>query len=532
MKFIILLITLAFNLNAADMKLEVVPKKPVKNEVFKLVFTIPVEDSAIEPNINFRPIGLEVVGKSNPSFTSSTTFINGTLKSTKSYKIEYDVIAQRPGYVMISNIKVDVAGKSKIIRDKRIMVANSAPKPRDIIAVAVVSNEQPYVNESVLVRYYIYNKIPISTMDIKKFPKLDQFLKRYHNEQARPERVNYNNQIYTRRVVYTAQIFPSKSGKYKIDPITLLVTYPDRRTNPFGGFGIGFGRNKQLSITSDEVVINVRPLPTANVPASFTGLVGQHKFRGSVNKAKLLSNEPLEIKLIVEGEGSLEVFESPQIITDPAMEEFETTSDLTIAPNFTGTKTFEYTYLGRASTELNLSDIKFSYFDPKIAQYIEKSVDLGMISVKGGLKNEYSNKSFGEGAKETSLKVDDTIEEFNWNPIYKVKNSFIYYAKPILMVLGALVGVYLLILLILYLKGIWSTRKIDPLLKKVSRNGAQHTEIIKLLSKLEEQDTTDENLKNYLNQLKEQTEIEYKNGEVKRVKLKRNIIKQIAKAIS
>jgi hypothetical protein len=528
--FLFILFPFLTNADVGDVKISIEPKKPVKNEVFKVKFEIEVPDSETIPTIDFRPIGAEVISKSRPSYSSSTTYINGNLKTEKKLIVDYDLIAPRSGYITLGNIRVFIDGQRKIVRDERIYILEKAPKIRDIIAVAEVDNKEPYVNQSVVVRYYVYHKIPISTLDIKKFPKLDKYLKRFHNEQPRPERVKYQGQIFTRRVVYTTQIFPSKAGKYTIDPISLLVSYPSRTTNPFGGFGIGFGRNKQITIRSEKEEINVLPLPTNNVPKSFTGLVGVHKFNGTINKNKLLANEPLEIKLAVEGPGALEIFEAPRIVTDATVEEFETTSDLAINKDFTAKKTFDYTYLGRDTTTIDLSNIKFSYFDPQSKKYVETNINLGEVSITGDVTGG-SKKVVPKLSENTNEQVVQVEKEINWQPIYSFKNTLVYYAKPILMTLSFIFALISIIYGTLYIKEKKLSMEDPEFLKKIRKQGASNADIVKLITILESNKLISESDYDYLMRIKKETEREYNKENVKKIKIKTKYLKLLQKAM-
>ncbi len=122
-------------------------------------------------------------------------------------------------------------------------------------------------------------------------------------------------------------------GEYKIDPIYLSVRYSASGGNsPFDSFGFGsrYGRSKTANISSQPKKITVKALPLANVPPSFSGLVGEHSFNLELNKSRFVVNEPIELKLKVTGPGALELYEAPKIFNNSAIEEFETTSDLVI----------------------------------------------------------------------------------------------------------------------------------------------------------------------------------------------------------
>src|SRR5690606_25960156 len=113
---------------------------------------------------------------------------------------------------------------------------------------------------SIVVRYYIYHSLPLREFKIDKYAKLDKFLKRFHQEPAAVERVSYNGEIYNRRLVYSAQLFPNKAGRYKIDPMEFTVRYSSTRSiDPFNSIFSGVQSKKKI-IRSDIVDINVKSL--------------------------------------------------------------------------------------------------------------------------------------------------------------------------------------------------------------------------------------------------------------------------------
>ena len=63
------------------------------------------------------------------------------------------------------------------------------------------------------------------------------------------------------------------------------------------------------------------------------------------------------MKLIVDGEGALELFEAPPLFNNDLIEEFESNADLKINPDFTSQKVFDYTYLGRGSVKIEKEDL-------------------------------------------------------------------------------------------------------------------------------------------------------------------------------
>lgn len=480
--FMMFLLNTAF---ADELQITLLPKEPVMGESFNVTFKV-ISKTGTDPIINFNPSsGIEVVGREEAGVTTSTSYINGHLSIERSVSIVYEMIASTPGSKFLRNISVDLNGNVLKHANVRIPVLRKARRPKNIMAIAEVDKEDVYVGESILVRYYLYNRVTVNTTDIKKFPKLDKFLKRYHQERMTVEKVRYNGEIYTRRVLYTAQLFADKAGDFKIDPISLRVQYYANRANSYSGLGLGFGLRRQMSTTvsSKPIRIHVKSLPVENVPKYFTGLVGKHEFTLTQNKNKFLVNDPIELKFTVRGKGALELFQAPNFLDNPAIEEFDASSDLVINSDFSATKTFNITDLGRSPVKISETKIPLSYFDPESHQYVTVYVDLKPITVAGG--GQRIRSSGKEEPRPNPVvpraKVDEA-RPVDLTPIYKMVNSYVYRSQYIN---------YFLIFVLLVITGIGGWRYLlkrqkeeDDLIKEIKKNGLNFGRLHELISQI------------------------------------------------
>lgn len=501
--FLLFLLLFSGNVLAEGVRVKVSPEKPVINEPFEVSFII--ESEGDDPQINFNPGSMEVISRSQGAVSTRTSYINGKMSYSRTITIKYEMLAKRSGSNYIRNIQVDIDGKTLTHKTVRVTVLRVPEKSKDVFVMADVKKSQVYVGESILVRYYLYHKsnVSLSSTDVKKFPKLDKFLKRYHQEKSLAERVSYKGEMYIRRVIYTAQLFGEKPGQYKIDPISLRVGYTAGRNNSFNSFGFGLrmGRMKSRTMMSKPVEIMVIPLPTENVPPGFTGLVGKHEFKLTSPKKKYLSNEPIELQLVISGEGALELIEAPKLFRNDLIEEFETTADLKINSNFSAQKKFDYTYLGRGNVKLDQFSYPLSYFDPETGQYISKDLKLGPLQVvaigniaKGnnqGLTKPKTKNSSGKTTSQSSTKNEITPLVFK--PIYKGINSYIYYSKHLFYI----VGVALIILLSLFTIRQVSTlkRRKRTVFQEIYSSGLTYSNLFKALHLLGENKSMEDNIK-------------------------------------
>lgn len=393
---------------AASVEITFDPVRPVVNEPFNIIFTITTsQNDNKEPYINFELSRGEVKSKVLASRSSNATVINGRFQLTKSYRYEYEVMTDRSGVLMVRNIEVDMDGNIVKPSNKTVKIYSKRQTPTSFFLQAEVSQESAFVGEGIDLRYYLYSRIPVSPLEIEIFPKLKGFIKRFHMPDNRTETVEIDGVIYRRSVQYSARIYPEKIGDLRIDPLKLKVQYSDRRNKNFGQFGFAFGKRRNKSLRSKPIIVKVDPVPAENVPKTFTGLIGYHEFKFSINKSKFLVNEVIEMKLVVDGPGALEKLDIPQLISHPEIENFDIKSELNEVSKSRSTKTFEFTYLPRDEVELPEKTVQLHYYDRKTGSFKYGEIKIPAISVKGGAVQSKSSTNTGSANAVTETPFED-----------------------------------------------------------------------------------------------------------------------------
>lgn len=385
--FICLLVTVMFITFPAqaqdDVVVETSPRDPVQGEVFQIIFKCQTKGTR-EPTITFRPDGFEVLGKHVQGLSTKTIYQNGTLTTQRELLIVYEARADKVGRISLKDVVVQIDGKTIREPTVGIDVLDARKEPALVFLSAEVPKKDVYEGEGITVRYFIYTKVTLQSFDIKKYPKLDGFMKRYLQESENPQRVTVNGELFRRSLIYAARLYPEKTGTLIVDPMDIATTYT---SDPFGNLGFAFGSGmrdlRTRTISSDPVKVTVRPLPVAGKPASFRGLVGKHKVELKIGRSNLLVNEPLEAKLTVSGTGNLENMEAPPLWDVPQLEKFDGKSDLGLVGGENAIKTFEYTYLGKAPGEVKGTPFEISYFDPETNRYETFKQDLPSLKVAG-----------------------------------------------------------------------------------------------------------------------------------------------------
>ncbi len=492
--FLLCLPSLAYSSDALTVVVD--PQTPVKGEPFNLVFKIKFSGDD-EPFISFDPGRANVLGKSNQGVSIQTTLINGKFSTTKEVTYVYELQADRAGSFQIRNINVEV-GKETFKHDNvNIKVLSQQRQAKEIFMMAIPSKTTVFAGEGIDVTYYLYYRHNLRSIDIVKFPDLKKFIKRFYQAENKEETVTYQGVIYKRRPQYSARIYPTSPGNYSIDPIRLKVGYlvTQGRNDPFRNFGVfGFQnvKMKSKSISSRKVDVKVIALPSEGVPPSFTGLVGKHTVSFNMPKNRFVVNEAMEARLVIQGDGALETFDSPLLYSDPSIEQFDTKSNFDIIKGNGARKSFDYTYLARAPFNIKSFPLKLAFFDPEKASYYETEVLLPEIKAAGMSSSGVSSlPKDGEAVIKSEL-FDNNEKVVLLSPVFVLglfnSLSWPHYINFILIAL-------IFILVGLPLIKSWTNdrlngKTLDKLITKMKKDGITYSDLFLVLNNLGEADKT------------------------------------------
>ena len=421
---VILIMFFSFNCWAQSLDVSLSEREPLAGDTFQLIFKITLDQNET-PDISFDAGGLEILGKANQGMSLRTVYMNGKLTTTREMTYVYDLVGDRAQTYRISGIRAQTSSGSLTFQDIVVKVVKEAKEKSPFFVRAEVSKTKVYVGEAIQVNYYLYHIDNVLTTEIKKFPTLNNFTKRFYDRQSQTETVNFNGAIYRRTNFYSAVLFPDVPGNLKIDPISLNVTYVvENNSNPFGGLGFSFGGARRMarSINSDAINIEVLPLPHQTVPPHYTGLVGRHTFELSVSQSKAIVNDPIEVKLIVSGPGVLEKMEAPKIFDNPSLEEFDSKFDLEVEEMGKGRKVFSLTYLGRKALDIPARKLPLSYFDPEKGEFVTTELIVPAIKVEGTAVSSQSSSNNATADADNEPEKEPAVQQ-NAGPALSDKSA-------------------------------------------------------------------------------------------------------------
>ncbi len=489
--FLTILTFLMFlSVKADEVEVNIEPSNPVKGEVFDVKFKVSLTTSD-KPYISFTPVNLEVLERAaEPEYHFEIRGGIGRAKTTKTLTYTYKVVANRGGSAYLKNILVEIGTNKIKHKNVAIKVLSQRKELPKIFTRAEVSSDSVFLGEGVDVRYYVYSLYPVIQTEVKAFPKLNGFIKRFHKPMDTEQAVRVDGKVYRRSLKYSARVYPEKTGSLSIDPLRLVVQYAGGSVNPFGNLGFGFNRFKKKSLNSKTVKINVKPLPVEGLPPSFTGLVGEHEFKLIMNKGKYLVNEAVEAKLEVSGSGALEKMDAPRLFESNALEKFDDKSDFQEVGDSSGRKVFEYTYLARANTEIPERELELAYFSPEDEQYKIKKIIIPAMTIGGTagpqVKNNTTDTSdFNQAGNLSNDRIFREVPpaqmmsaplfDLNWNSIPMKWVTYLIYGLVLLVLLQFVEMIFR------SFRKVSTNNELNLLYKTVMKSGASYQSIVNLV---------------------------------------------------
>ena len=387
----LLFLTTVLSLNAQDFEISMnAPSAVQTGSPFRLEVSVNAQNADLpQPDLK----NFQVLGRSS---SSSMSFVNGDMSVKRS--IIYTLIAEKAGTFTVPAVTVSYKGKNYTSNTLSITVSGDdvqqgggsqnqqsaeadAPAPQNASSNLFVdvncSKKEVFVGEQVIISASVYSRYNISGVEDVKTPGFKGF---WVQDIFNPKNITFDRKyIGNKEYLYTLwqkkALFAQKTGTLEIEPYDITFIVSD---------GWGFNRSK-MSAKSKTVKINVKPLP-AGKPDGFGGAVGNFTVSISSDKTELNLDEPMTVKVTVQGSGNFKLFETPKVDFPSAFEKFEPKSQENISANnngISGTKTFSYMVIARQNGEFEIPGVNFSFFDPASKSYKTVSTKPLNITVKG-----------------------------------------------------------------------------------------------------------------------------------------------------
>ena len=331
--------------------------------------------------LSFRQLG-------DPSSSTQTVIINGKVNSFSGLIYTIGISAEKTGTYQVPGIEVMVDNTTYRSQGFTLRVREPG-KQTSMKLTSDTDRDQYYLQEPVdiVLRWYIQDDVDDYSF---RFPLLDQKDKlalKLNSPESGAETVDLrvsgykipfskssemlDDESYT---VYRAgfRITPSEPGSFKIPAASvkaMISEGSELRRDMFGRV-IRAPKLKRVFAASQTREITIKPLPSANRPASFTGAVGQFRIHASVDHTQVKVGDPIELSIKINGQGRYEAIEPP-VLTDIAGMSDRFVIKQTLQPGDIQSDGILFKEIIRARNEYveQIPAIPFSYFDPQAEKY-------------------------------------------------------------------------------------------------------------------------------------------------------------------
>lgn len=305
----------------------------------------------------------------NSSTSTQVSIVNGKMTSQGVYIYRVQPLSE--GQLEIAPIVVNIDGQEYATDPIAIEVlpAGTPSQPsntpegdqpstidgQEYFVEAEVDNEYPYLGEQIIYTFRFFQAINFFGQPDYRPPSFTDFWSRQIINQPHYDTV-VDGQKYLVTEIRTA-LFPANLGELTIEPARLVI--------PGGMF------EPDVKLEANPVTVSVKPLPE-NAPDDFSGAVGQFEIRSSLNDTQTKVNEPLTLRVEIEGQGNIETLTEPTLPEMPGWRYFESQASTRIDSSqevLSGVRSFERLVVPGQAGEREFPAISFSFYNPKTDQY-------------------------------------------------------------------------------------------------------------------------------------------------------------------
>ncbi len=283
---------------------------------------------------------------------------------------------------------------------------------RNMFVKVDVNKTNCFVGEPIVVTYKLFTRLK-SESNIIKNPSFNGFsvidLEQPNALIYETEKVNgreYN--VYTIR---KTQLYPLQAGVFKLEEAevenVIHFIKEDYLKNRAQNFFDDFAQTPlpsealedyKIVLKNNVVNIVVKPLPTSNVPKNFKGAVGDFGIIAQLEKNTFTTDETIKLKILLNGEGNLQLITAPEINWPKYVELFEPKFTENLFKNtipISGSKTSEYPFSVDSVGTFTLDTLSFTFFDVKSGKYktIYANPIVFTVTKGDGVKNTITPKN-------------------------------------------------------------------------------------------------------------------------------------------
>ncbi len=442
-------------------------------ETFVVTYTMNINDGNFQ-SPSFK--GFSVLSGPNQSSSYSTQSYNGKTIQTVNIELTYILTANAEGTFTIPPATIFVKGKSYKSNSLTINVGkgsgnsnqstnnkqNQRNQPiqennnvsnvgeNDLFLKASIDKKSLVQGEQIILTYKIYTRVDVSQYVINKLSSYSGFWSQdITGKDNKPKQYNetVNGLNYNVAEIRKVALFPQKSGTLTIDPLEVeciaQIKTKTKVNDPFANFfndpffsGLSNSifdsyQNVKRVLKSNQININVIPLPETNKPNDFNSAVGNFTINSTIDNTAVKAGEAITLKVTISGSGNLKLIDKLNINFPPDFEVYDPKIEDKISlgsDGMKGSRTFEYLIVPRNAGQFTINPVSFSYYDLNKKQYVTQTTDTFNLNIAKGNGNE-SNVSVNAVNKEDIKYIGSDIRYIKKNNFTLKQNNALFFGS-------------------------------------------------------------------------------------------------------
>ena len=307
---------------------------------------------------------------------SRVEFVNGSMNSEVEY-IFY-LTPLKPGKFVVGPAQVRIKNKVYSSNSVKLTVSKArnnqaGNESRSLFLEARISKNNLYLNQNALYTLRLFMRERVSNISLE-MPEVQGLV---FESLAEPKK--YSTIINEKRyevIELKYILIPKKPGTYSIPAAGMRMTVykRNRRDNFFNDPFFNIGSGKPTYLSSNEIQLDVKNLPTQNRPDNFSGLVGRFDVKAKLDPAEVKVNESATLTLIVQGRGNVRQIPDLKLSDIKGLKIYQDKPRLNINKGesaISGEKIMKWAIVPEKDGEYIIPSMTLAFFDPEKGLYRE-----------------------------------------------------------------------------------------------------------------------------------------------------------------
>lgn len=338
------------------------------------------------------------------SNNSQTRIINGAAQYSATQSLIIDASPTKVGQITIPAYTFKYKGDTLEVPAATLQVversADAGPTQDELIFLRADLPDTLYVGQTVAFDLKLYAEEDVQLRELHSFDWSDGGFTVSELPDEASKGIETLNGWRYRTLTWPLTLTPIQTGAQQISlafSLTARLPNEDSSGDPFGGrspFGRSLfddliGRTERLNIDTDNITIDVRPLPENGQPESFSGAIGDLALEVGTDVEQAVENEPIMLSVVLRGQANFERITGPDFADSPDWKHYdpEIKFDASDALGLKGSQRFDYVFIPQRAGKLKLPETRFSYFDPKEEEYVELTAPGITVEVSPGQRS-------------------------------------------------------------------------------------------------------------------------------------------------